>query len=118
MTQNELATIFGLKGVTIGAYEKGTVKPSLDVVDALVQYFNVRIDMFLYEKIDEFGDGALPSENEIDDEEKYLTKHLQLLREHELLHIQSTELREELSDCHRKIADRDDLIVKLQQKSI
>ena len=47
MTQEGLATALGLKRVTIATYERGAVKPSLDVAYNMALLFNVSIESLL-----------------------------------------------------------------------
>jgi len=47
LTQNELAKIFHISGSSISAYELGTRLPSLEVLLAYVNYFDVSADYIL-----------------------------------------------------------------------
>lgn len=47
LTQQKLADILGLKDSTIVGYEKGRIKPSLDVIEKLADLFGVSIDFLL-----------------------------------------------------------------------
>ena len=47
LTQNELAKIFHISGSSISAYELGTRLPSIEVLLAYVNYFDVSADYIL-----------------------------------------------------------------------
>ena len=46
-TQEEMANILNVKRSTYGAYERGTILPPYDKIEAIAKYFNVTVDYLM-----------------------------------------------------------------------
>lgn len=61
ISQERMAEDIGMNIKTIQAYENGKKKPSLDTLDALIEYFGVSSDYLLYGKVE----GLCPGEKSL-----------------------------------------------------
>lgn len=57
VSQERMAEEVGMNIKTIQAYENGKKKPSLDALDALIEYFGVSPDYILYGKVESLCPG-------------------------------------------------------------